>query len=536
MATQSTDLGKLTLRTRPPREAQFVHQLETTSQEMRRYLLKRGLLRVGLLVLAGLGFIGLADWTLVLGSFGRGAGLAAIAIVALVLFYRWSIAPCCRFGRRDAAGEVESTFPDLGQRVRTALEYVEPTPETAPALPALVDALTRETDQRTSSLNLEQVIPWRSLAFMGAGIGCVVGLYGWLALINPEARVAVQRVLLLPAQYTQLTVQPGDHTLKAGQDLAIDAILTGRPVRTAAVLHRPAGSNDPWKRCSFVDEAAGRTTGLTGTLQTKLSDLQQDLEYKVAAGPIESPVYHVKVYRPLRLQEIEASIAPPAYTRRKPSVVKEGNLQVIEGSRVQFRFTLDRAPQNAKARLYTGQKDKKREQPASSLALKIDGRDLVGELPSADKSLDYELLAEAADGMRLDGAKFHIQVQPDHKPVVRFLKPKEQIEVTPTTEVHLKVEAGDDFGLSKMGIVYQVGDGPPQTLYLQDPADQPTSLKTETILSLENHQLDFPDSITYYAFVEDNHPAHPQRTTTDLQFIDIRPFKRSYQIVEGGGA
>src|SRR5438105_11431731 len=53
------------------------------------------------------------------------------------------------------------------------------------------------------------------------------------------------------------------------------------------------------------------------------------------------------------------------------------------------------------------------------------------------KSLDYELLAEAADGMHLDGAKFHIQVQPDRKPVVRFVKPKEQIEVTPTTEVHL---------------------------------------------------------------------------------------------------
>jgi hypothetical protein len=115
------------------------------------------------------------------------------------------------------------------------------------------------------------------------------------------------------------------------------------------------------------------------------------------------------------------------------------------------------------------------------------------------------------------------------------VKPKDQIEVTPTTEVHLKLEAADDFGLSKMGIVYQVGDGAPQTLYLKEHVDQPTSLKTEAILSLEDHKLDFKDGVTYYAFVEDNRPNRPQRTVTDLQFIDIRPFKRDYQLIEGGG-
>ena len=116
------------------------------------------------------------------------------------------------------------------------------------------------------------------------------------------------------------------------------------------------------------------------------------------------------------------------------------------------------------------------------------------------------------------------------------MKPKEQIEVTPTTEVHLKVEAGDDFGLSKIGIVFQVGDNPPETLYLKDQPGQPTSLKTDAVLQLEEHKLNFTDGVTYYAFVEDNHPMHPQRTATDLQFIDIRPFKRMYQILDSGGS
>ena len=395
------------------------------------------------------------------------------------------------------------------------------------------------TGVRTSglcSLNLHQVIPWRSLAWAGGGLAALVVVFLWLIAAESEARVAAGRVLLFPIQYTQLAVEPGDQTLKAGEDLTIQATLTGRPVRTADVLHRPAGSQDDWTRFSFLADEDMANVRLAGTLQTKLSDLQKDLEYRVVAGPVQSQVYHVKVNHPLLLQKVQAAIDPPAYTRRKPSIVKDGNLQVIEGSKVQFRFTLDRTPQTAHMRLFATDKGKEAAGTASALALRIEAQELVGELPSVDKSLDYELLAEAADGMHLDGVKFHIQVQPDRKPVVRFVKPKEQIEVTPTTEVHLKVEAGDDFGLSKIGIVFQVGDNPPETLYLKDQPGQPTSLKTDAVLQLEEHKLNFTDGVTYYAFVEDNHPMHPQRTATDLQFIDIRPFKRMYQILDSGGS
>ena len=100
----------------------------------------------------------------------------------------------------------------------------------------------------------------------------------------------------------------------------------------------------------------------------------------------------------------------------------------------------------------------------------------------------------------------------------------------------MKIEATDDFGLSAVGIVYQVGSGPKQTLLLRRDPAQPTSLKAEAVLALEDHEITFQDSVTYYAFAEDNHPNSPQRTTTELQFIDIRPYKRSYQLLETGGS
>jgi hypothetical protein len=37
-------------------------------------------------------------------------------------------------------------------------------------------------------------------------------------------------------------------------------------------------------------------------------------------------------------------------------------------------------------------------------------------------------------------------------------------------------------------------------------------------------------SVTYYAFAEDNYPGGSRRTETDLRFVDIRPFKRIYKV------
>jgi len=36
----------------------------------------------------------------------------------------------------------------------------------------------------------------------------------------------------------------------------------------------------------------------------------------------------------------------------------------------------------------------------------------------------------------------------------------------------------------------------------------------------------------YYAFAEDIKPGQPQRTETDLRFIDIRPFRRNYRVLD----
>jgi hypothetical protein len=513
-----------------------VGKLEATRTGMRAFLGLRCLLRTGLVVLALAGLLAAADWLLVLGTPLRAAGVLGIILAAGLLLWRGLAARARKFGRRDAAAEVESAFPVLGQRVRTTLEYAEPDGDTAPAAPTLVEALARDTDRRTSGLNFNSLVPWRSLRWPAAALLGLAGLFVVLLAIGPESRTAALRVFLVPAEYTHLEVKPGDVTVKVGGDLTVQAIISGRPVSAVDLHTRPAGSDADWTTLAFAppDDMAAGSRRLRGTLETTLQDRQEDLEYRVTAGSVQSPVFHLTILRPLELKGIEAQVEPPAYTRRPAVTVKDGNFKVIAGSHVGFHLTLDREPQTARLLLFP---TATQAQPEHSppVDLQIRGKELTGELPSVEQELEYEIEAVAADDMRLEASRFRIQVQPDRKPTVRFIKPQEQIEVTPTTEVHMKVEAGDDFGLSAVGIVYQVGNGPKQTLLLQRDPDKPASLKAEAVLPLEDHEVGFQDAITYYAFAEDNHPDKPQRTTTDLQFIDIRPFKRAYQLLDTGG-
>ena len=55
-------------------------------------------------------------------------------------------------------------------------------------------------------------------------------------------------------------------------------------------------------------------------------------------------------------------------------------------------------------------------------------------------------------------------------------------------------------------------------------------------MPLEQEDVGYQNAVTYYAFAEDNYPPGPHRTVTPLQFLDIRPYKRAYQMLETGGS
>jgi hypothetical protein len=150
--------------------------------------------------------------------------------------------------------------------------------------------------------------------------------------------------------------------------------------------------------------------------------------------------------------------------------------------------------------------------------------------------------------MSLPENSYLMRVRKDQPPHVRFEEPSEALEVHSLAEVLMRIRADDDFGLSKVGILYQVNNGEKQTLVenripaapqdggghrreavVAQPSLPKQAVCEETLL-LENLELTPTDAVTYYAFAEDNFPGQAKRTETELRFIDIRSFKRIYRV------
>jgi len=470
----------------------------------------------------------LADWLWILPVAFRGLVVPALIALAAFILFR-ARRP---YDRGAAAAEVEARFPTLGQRIRTLVQYHGPAAKAAPASPELLRELGRDTDDRTAALDFRKLVPWakferRAVGLFFAFAGGLVALF-----MVPSLRTAALRMMFLPAHYTTMKVEPGDLTVKAGEELKLQVTLSGRPVSSARWLYRETKNPGEWISASLAPDGVREKPAklLAGILTKSLKDCQADLDYRVVAGDVESPVFHVRVIHPLVLKGLEAKVTPPPYTRRKQEVVKQGNLQVIEGSSVELQIALNHAPTSAEL-LLGGPGEASVQVPL----LNIGDAKLAGRLPAIAKDVQYQINAVDAEGLKLEIAPFRIKVTPDQKPTLRFVRPEDSLAVTPTTEVPIEVEAGDDFGVSQVGITYKVGNGPEETLHLADYKDQPVTAQALATLYLEKHQIAYPDEISYYAFALDNYPPEPHRVVSELRFIDILPYKQEYQFAEGEG-
>jgi hypothetical protein len=168
------------------------------------------------------------------------------------------------------------------------------------------------------------------------------------------------------------------------------------------------------------------------------------------------------------------------------------------------------------------------------LDVSVQDRFLSIELPLTS-DVEYSIEARDSEGMPLVANRHRLRVTSDMPPSVWFETPSEGLEVHTLAEILIRVRARDDFGLSKVGIVFQVNNEEERTLVLQD-VNQPNQqeAKAEQMLMLEQFLLTQKDCVAYYAFAEDNRPDGAQRTTTELRFIDIRPFQRIYRLLDPG--
>ncbi|HET6882034.1 MAG TPA: hypothetical protein VFI31_17840 [Pirellulales bacterium] len=527
----------------------LAERLQSTRQQIRRTRWRAGACWVGLAGLLAIGALATIDYFAELPFGARALGLGGlIAAVAAGLYaiQRRFISPMTL---SKAAAEAESRVGEFGQRVRTTLDYHQLRPAPAQASPRLLAALHRQTAQLARQVDWERVVDRRPalLAFAAAALA----LTGFClpVILVPEYRTALARAMLLPAEYTHVEFTPHEQTAKFGDSVKIDVTIAGRPVRSAIVRHRPAGStDDAWTTTDLAhpDEQATAQSEklepmapvvLQGVFTAMIENLERDLDVEVLAGPRQLPLGRVTVLQPLTLEHAVAHIVPPAYTGRPEETVESLELNVLEGSNVELRLDLNRrAVEGSLVPVADAGKNDDVPHPAvSPLRLAISDNALVGTLSDLRQGGSYNVSAKAADGMSLVPVPVRIRVRLDQKPDIKFLAPQEDLNVIATTEVAVAAEVADDLGLYKVGIQYRLDDGELRTLWEGSGEGSTEPLRAASLLMLEDLNATFRNAVSYYAFAEDNYFGSPRRVTSELRFIDIRPFKIDYQVVDSEG-
>ncbi len=258
-------------------------------------------------------------------------------------------------------------------------------------------------------------------------------------------------------------------------------------------------------------------------------DVSARTEYFVEANGVRSDLFRLDVVDVPYVARIDLEYRFPEYTGLAPQPVEDaGDVAALRGTRVELRVTTT-VPVPSGQLVVEGE-------PPRPLALVADGT--LGGSFEVTRDAFYRIELPSNDGRLQTGSPdYAIDVLDDQAPLVRMLKPGRDGQVTSIEEVFTEVEAEDDFGVTKLELVYSIGGAPEKTIALHGgrPLKQ---LSAGHTFFLEEHALEPGDFISYFARATDNRSAPGrQQSTTDIYFMEVRPFDRAYrQAAEGGGA
>jgi hypothetical protein len=430
-------------------------------------------------------------------------------------------------GRRitdlQIARHVEERYPELQDRLVTSVEFGGNSAQDS----GLVDLLIRDALDKTSKLDFSVFTGHRHLLIYGAlGIGSALILislmtwgpsyfhYGFDRLYVPWTEASAT------AGYT-IVVEPGNAEIARGSDLPVKAQLIGFD-SSDVKLFTLTGTGNSWVPQGMEPEQRG-----CGFLYL-LVDLQTPFQYYVESKGIRSSVYQVSLSDMPQARRIDLHYVFPAYTGMPPQdVLNEGDISAVIGTNVGVSVQFS--------------------QPVKSSRLLLDDRSVIELARQADgyysgllnlrKSGSYVVQVETSGKKAAGSPEYEIRVLDDSPPKVSISRPMRDIRATNVEEVFAELKAEDDIGLGKLELHYSVNGAEEKSLILDKGNAGEKEMTAGHTFFLEEFKLQPGDVVSYYAKAFDNNNVSgPGTSSSDIYFIQIRPFDQKYtQNQQGGG-
>lgn len=407
---------------------------------------------------------GLALLVIVLGTWAAAAVLVDFwldlpASTRQIIFATWLIAgaacllrsvlvPLCR--RIDAAAlaaVIEEKYPDLGERLSSAVELASVGAE-GHGSPLLISLLLEDTASRSKQLDFSSAVPARQ-----AG--------GLAVLATMTLLLSTTPALVWPQEYGELTQRffyPWDlaRAEAASESAAIEPEPVIVPVELAA--DSPTITIIPPAYARAVKETE-TYHGLVDLAVFQYSEIRFDFRFTRPAAA----AYLVFS------RDLEGSAADPLPSRSR-----------LNDDSARRPLTLSEDRQAA----------------SFTMTVLEEGK--------------YRLILEAENNIRTELPGGIIRITPDRPPSVRrFSGPKKTRGLLPYERLPLEIEADDDIGVAGIELEYRVNDGEPVRQPLKLQGDNTPSAVAHHVLELAG-KVHEDDRFSYRFRVSDNLPKEHQ--------------------------
>jgi hypothetical protein len=451
--------------------------------------------------------------------------LTYLTIAALVVQYL--IRPLMRKVTDDTiALYLEEHEPTLEATVLSALSAGDPVKNThisrALALRTIEDAVAR-----CHAIDDGRRIDQRAIARFSTALGGAAILGAGIIFLSPGFLRHGARAILNPfgsvasANPYSIEIDPGDVTIPRGADQAITASLRGFDATQADIVMQRGGDSLFTRLPMNVTDSA--------QFDLLLFALDRDTEYYVESNGIRSPVYRITVADIPYVDGLRLEYHFPAYTGLSPQVIENGgDIAVLRGTTVRVLASTTLPVPGGRIVRENG----------DTIRMTVDSTGaLVGDvLVNANGFYHIELEGPNVQPSS-SSPQYTIEVLDDLPPIVRFTKPGRDTRASAVEEVFVEATAEDDYGVSKLEILYSVNGGEEQSITLLDSSRSLKEAIAGHTFYLEEMELQPGDLVSYYARATDNNAAgQPKSATSDIYFMTIRPFNLDYtQADQAGG-
>jgi myosin heavy subunit len=139
-------------------------------------------------------------------------------------------------------------------------------------------------------------------------------------------------------------------------------------------------------------------------------------------------------------------------------------------------------------------------------------------------------LVDDADRRNKQPPEFVITVTANQYPTVELASPSRDVEVSPLEELQLSARVWDDYGLTRFGLTYQIGDGTEQEVVLGQNTSSKDKIAVEHLMQFEELSLEPAQLFAYHFWAEDQTAdGKPRRAVSNMYFAEVRPFDESYR-------